>query len=217
MKSGSKYFRHYKNKPYRYIGVAKHSEELKDYVIYECLYPNDLGTLWIRPKDMFFEVGDYQGKHQPRFAQVDFSIKIYTELTEDIKQPLFNLSKEIFGDFDPNKFLHKLKDQKNSTLFCFFFENELVGFKAGYETDVDRYYSWLGAVSKKHRRLGVAETLMQHQHDWAKSKNYIWIETKSDNRYKEMMALNLKSGFNIVGTEMTELAPTLKILFQKKL
>jgi GNAT superfamily N-acetyltransferase len=217
MKPDSKFFRHYKNKPYRYVGVAKHSEELKDYVIYECLYPNALGTLWIRPKDMFFEVGTYQEKHQPRFAQVDFSVKLYTELVPEVKQPLFDLCKSIFGDFDSERFVQRLKDQKNSTLFCFFYENELVGFKAGYQTDSDRYYSWLGAVAPKYRKLGVALTLMQHQHDWVKSKNYTWIETKSDNRYKEMMALNLKFGFNITGTESTERAPVVKILFQKKL
>ncbi len=30
-----KLFRHYKNKPYKYIGTAKHSETLEDMVIYE--------------------------------------------------------------------------------------------------------------------------------------------------------------------------------------
>ncbi|AZZ36942.1 hypothetical protein CIK05_09105 [Bdellovibrio sp. qaytius] len=217
MKNQSKYFMHYKNKPYRYIGVAKHSEELIDYVIYECLYPNDLGTLWIRPKDMFFEVADFQGRTKPRFTQVPFEIKKFSALTPELSQGLLKLCHETLIDFNEESFLAKFKNQKNMTVFCFYYEQTLVGFKAGYELDETKYYSWLGAVSKTHRRLGVAKALMHEQHAWAKSQNYMLMQTKSDNRHKEMMQLNLNEGFNIVGTEQTALSPALKILFEKKL
>lgn len=62
---------HYKNKKYKLIGVARHSETLEELVVYEALYPNDLGKLWVRPKQMFCEnvtVGDYTG---PRFKFVE--------------------------------------------------------------------------------------------------------------------------------------------------
>ena len=217
MNKKSKYFKHYKNKPYRYIGVAKHSEELNDYVIYECLYPNELATLWIRPKDMFFEVGEFQGKTTPRFSQVDFEIKKITELAAELKTAILKLCHETLIDFNEEKFLSKFKNQKNMTVFCFYYEQELVGFKAGYELDETKYYSWLGAVSKAHRRLGVANALTEEQHAWAKSQNYKLMQTKSDNRHKEMMHLNLNAGFDIVGTEKTSISPVLKILFEKKL
>lgn len=61
---------HYKNKKYKVIGVARHSETLEEVVVYEALYPNDLGKLWVRPKKMFCEivtVDDYTG---PRFKFV---------------------------------------------------------------------------------------------------------------------------------------------------
>ncbi len=217
MNKKSKYFKHYKNKPYRYVGVAKHSEELKDYVIYECLYPNDLATLWIRPKDMFFEVSEFQGKTTPRFAQVPFEIKKFSGLVSEIQAPLLQLCQDAFTDFEEEKFKLRFKNQKNMMIFCFYYEQELVGFKAGYELDETKYYSWIGAVAKNHRQLGVAHALMQEQHAWAKTNNYTLIQTKSDNRHKEMMQLNLKAGFNIVGTEFTTLSPVLKILFEKKL
>jgi predicted GNAT superfamily acetyltransferase len=217
MKTNSKYFKHYKNKPYRYVGEAKHSEELKDYVIYECLYPNDLATLWIRPKDMFFEVNEFQGKTTPRFAQVPFEIKKYSTLDSEIKTSLFKLAQETLSDFSEEKFLARFNGQRDATIFCFFYEHELVGFKAGYALDETKYYSWLGAVSEKHRKLGVALALMQEQHTWAKTNNYKLMQTKSDNRHKAMMSLNLKAGFDIVGTEQTSLSPVLKILFEKKL
>lgn len=217
MKKPSKYFKHYKNKPYRYVGEAKHSEELKDYVIYECLYPNELATLWIRPKDMFFEVNEFQGKQTPRFSQVPFEIKNFSTITAEVRQDILKLCKEVFTEFDEDKFYKRFTTQKNATVFCFYYEQELVGFKAGYELDETKYYSWLGAVSTKHRKLGVAQALMQEQHAWAKAQGYALMQTKSDNRHKAMMSLNLKVGFDIVGTEQTTLSPVLKILFEKKL
>ncbi len=64
-------YSHYKNKRYKVIGVARHSETLEEMIIYEALYPNDLGTIWVRPKAMFLEevvVGDYRG---PRFKLIE--------------------------------------------------------------------------------------------------------------------------------------------------
>ncbi len=64
-------YRHYKNKMYRVIGVARHSETLEELVVYEALYPNDLGQLWIRPKKMFLEDVSVDGYKGPRFTRVE--------------------------------------------------------------------------------------------------------------------------------------------------
>ena len=71
-----KYFRHYKNKDYKYIGIARHSETLEELVVYEALYENKLGTLWVRPKDMFFSQVQVEGETRNRFAQVSPSLKM---------------------------------------------------------------------------------------------------------------------------------------------
>ena len=47
------FYRHYKDKPYRALGLCRHSETLEELVLYEALYPNELGSLWVRPKEMF--------------------------------------------------------------------------------------------------------------------------------------------------------------------
>jgi len=65
-----RYFTHYKNKPYKFHGVAKHSETLEELVVYECLYDNPTSKLWVRPKEMFFENVVIDGKSIPRFAEV---------------------------------------------------------------------------------------------------------------------------------------------------
>lgn len=49
------YYNHYKNKPYKVLDVATHSEELREYVVYEALYQNETSQLWVRPKEMFLE------------------------------------------------------------------------------------------------------------------------------------------------------------------
>jgi len=48
-------YQHYKGKKYKLIDVVRHSETLEELVLYETLYENNLGSLWVRPKEMFLE------------------------------------------------------------------------------------------------------------------------------------------------------------------
>lgn len=53
---------------YNVIGVAKHSETLEELVVYEALYENPEGRLWVRPKKMFLEDVEVNGQKVPRFT-----------------------------------------------------------------------------------------------------------------------------------------------------
>lgn len=64
-------YKHYKGQEYRVIGVAKHSETLEELVIYEALYDNPESKLWVRPKDMFLEEVDVDGKKVLRFEYLE--------------------------------------------------------------------------------------------------------------------------------------------------
>ena len=44
-RSVMKLYHHYKNKPYTYLGLARHSETLEEMVIYETRYENDRGKV----------------------------------------------------------------------------------------------------------------------------------------------------------------------------
>ncbi|HVK62031.1 MAG TPA: DUF1653 domain-containing protein [Bdellovibrionales bacterium] len=63
-------YRHYKGGMYRAIDIVRHSETLEELVLYETLYENKLGKLWVRPKEMFLESVEFDGKLQPRFGFV---------------------------------------------------------------------------------------------------------------------------------------------------
>jgi len=66
-------YRHYKNKEYEVLGVAKHSETLEELVVYKALYKGDFpeGQLWVRPKAMFLETVEIDGKMVPRFKFIE--------------------------------------------------------------------------------------------------------------------------------------------------
>ena len=55
---------------YRVIGVAKHSESHEDLVVYESLSNNPKSKPWFRPKMMFLEKVELNGKKVPRFKYI---------------------------------------------------------------------------------------------------------------------------------------------------
>ena len=55
---------------YRVIGIAKHSESHEDLVVYESLSNNPQSKLWVRPKMMFLEKVELNGKKVPRFKYI---------------------------------------------------------------------------------------------------------------------------------------------------
>jgi hypothetical protein len=61
-------YRHYKGNLDRVVGLAKHSETLEDMVVYEALYDNDLGKLWVRPKAIFEDSVTVNGITIPRYS-----------------------------------------------------------------------------------------------------------------------------------------------------
>lgn len=64
-------YQHYKGNFYKVIDVARHSETLEYLVVYECLYDNPDGRLWVRPLGMFLEEVEVNGKKMPRFKFIE--------------------------------------------------------------------------------------------------------------------------------------------------
>lgn len=63
-------YQHFKGKFYEVIGIARNSENTKEeFVVYKALY--EKGQIWIRPKQMFLETVNINGKEVPRFKFVE--------------------------------------------------------------------------------------------------------------------------------------------------
>ena len=61
-------YRHYKGKEYTVIGVARHSETEEELVVYRQEYGDR--SLWVRPRKMFEEMVEVEGRSVPRFRFV---------------------------------------------------------------------------------------------------------------------------------------------------
>lgn len=66
MKTGR--YRHYKGNDYLVIEMARHSETEEEMVVYR----QDYGErgLWVRPKTMFLETVEVDGRELPRFQYI---------------------------------------------------------------------------------------------------------------------------------------------------
>ncbi len=66
-------YQHYKKHLVEVLGIARHSETLEELVVYKKLANFrgfKKGSLWVRPKKMFLEKVEVNGKKVPRFKSL---------------------------------------------------------------------------------------------------------------------------------------------------
>ncbi len=91
-----------------------------------------------------------------------------------------------------------------------------VGYKCGFELDAGRFYSWIGGVLPEYRNQGIAKELMKRQHAHCKKMGFSKVQTKTLNKFKNMLILNLKYGFEITDTYRGE-DGDLRIVLEKNI
>lgn len=197
---GSGLFKHHKGNLYFAHGIAKHSETLEEFVVYETKYENPLGKLWIRPRKMFEGTVQKNGATVPRFAPLTWKIIEKSAPTPDDFNDIMEISENVFGKCDPEKLKSELE---SSTRWLFLFakdtNNKTIGFKYGKAQNNKEFFSTNGGVLPDFRNLGVASVLMKAQHEWAKNNGFVKIYTSTRNHFPGMLRLNLNFGFQIVG------------------
>jgi predicted GNAT superfamily acetyltransferase len=134
------------------------------------------------------------------------SKKIFAELTE--------LYVEIFEDADLEFFGQRFNALTDLLTLLAYHNGYLVGFKVGYRYDALTFYSWIGGVKLIFRNKGIAKQLALLQEQQAKQHGYTKLRTKSMNRFKAMMIMNLKNGFDIKKIYTNTKGQT-KIVFEK--
>lgn len=66
-------YQHFKGNFYEVIGIARHSETLEELVVYKAKYDHPKfgkDSLWVRPKGMFLEKVEVEGKKVSRFKYI---------------------------------------------------------------------------------------------------------------------------------------------------
>lgn len=94
---------------------------------------------------------------------------------------------------------------------------DVIGFKVGYEDRPRRFYSWLGGVLPTREGEGIGSALMTAQHDWARAQGYKVVRTHTTNERKRMLALNVRYGFDVIGTVHPRRGGLLRIVMEKDL
>lgn len=122
----------------------------------------------------------------------------------DAARDIATLSKAcslIFPDFSTAYLTERLSTVADPALVAARDGGEITAFKLGYRRGEDLFYSWLGGVVPAARRQGLASRLTTMQHEWALSRGYEWIETRTRGANQPMIILNLRQGFEICGFE----------------
>ncbi|WP_245890057.1 GNAT family N-acetyltransferase [Rummeliibacillus pycnus] len=144
---------------------------------------------------------------------MEFDYVIFTSIPKGtMLDNIFGLHTKIFGEDEKLKSILTSKP-KLLTIVALDGDN-VIGYKLGYELNQDIFYSWLGGVAKDYRNQGIATTLMEKQHLFLKESGYRSVQTKTMNKWRSMLIVNIKSGFDIVETQVNRKGIR-KILLQK--
>ncbi|GAE32534.1 GNAT family N-acetyltransferase [Alkalihalobacillus hemicellulosilyticus] len=108
------------------------------------------------------------------------------------------LHKTVFGP--SHSIIDKMTDKPRIIVHLALHQSKPVGYKIGYELDNKTFYSWLGGVDPIYRKRGIAAKLMEKQHTTLKELGYEKVQTKTMNRWRQMLLLNIKMGFDVIRT-----------------
>ena len=127
----------------------------------------------------------------------DYIVK--TGSINDLKG-IVELDRLVFGlSRTPQEIEDKLRLQKDVHItVATITDVKLVGYGIGYE-EKGKYYLWSLAVLPEYRRKGIGSEIIEEQTRFAKEKRYTSFLVKTSNKWKEMLRLLLKKGFNIIG------------------
>ena len=132
--------------------------------------------------------------------------------SEPVLASLVDLLVDVFGNQSRSEILSDLAYQSTRTglqTLLAMVNGQVVGCKLGYERKPGQYYSWLGGVHADYRGRGIATELMRRQHEWCCQNQFHTIQTQTYNQWRDMLILNLRHGFHIIGTVQGKLGLTI--------
>jgi predicted GNAT superfamily acetyltransferase len=148
-------------------------------------------------------------------AVVDINYHISAGMPkQEVLDQILRLHAAIFGD--SSQLEKRMADKPGLLVASALHQNHVIGYKLGYELEEHKFYSWLGGVDERYRGKGIASNLMEIQHDYIKDKGYGVVRTKTMNKWRDMLILNIKHGFDVLETYIDDKGMH-KIVLEKKL
>jgi GNAT superfamily N-acetyltransferase len=131
---------------------------------------------------------------------MDTSISEHAELDDALLELLEYLDRGIFPEpLSKAVFAAELAHKRNRRVLIASRAGVTCGYKIGFEFSSKIFFSWSGGVISEFRRQGVASALIAAQHSSAKALGYGYVRTHTKNKYRDMLVLNIKSGFDVTG------------------
>jgi len=134
-------------------------------------------------------------------ATLNFSIAEYHEANDDLLETLAQLDRACFPKpLSAEDFAGALAGRNQILVLVAHAGGQPIGYKLGYEFAIGpTFFSVSGCVLPSHRRQGVAQALIDHQHAWAKKAGFRYVRTHTKNKYREMLLLLIGMGFDVTG------------------
>ncbi|WP_144211660.1 GNAT family N-acetyltransferase [Shewanella donghaensis] len=148
---------------------------------------------------------------------LNIQIVAHTELTSDVANKIALISSRIH-ELDRAQTIESLQDRIGNNpclLLIAYVEGELAGFKIGYQLNDDCFYSWLGGVDADFRKLGLAQSMLEHQEKWATGQGYLRLEVKTRNEFKAMLNMLVANHYQITKIETAAIISRNKLFLQK--
>lgn len=147
---------------------------------------------------------------------MEYRLFTQIQLDADWYKGMCELHSSIFTSQTPESIQKEMLWRNNYVIMLAFDKEKVVGYKIGYEERKERFYSWLGGVYPEYRGKGIATRLLRMQHEWCKEQGYAVVRTQTKNRWREMLLLNIREGFDVVGTYTDDRGEP-KIILEKRM
>ena len=134
---------------------------------------------------------------------LNIQIEAHTELTAELADKVSSLTAEI-SELDNAQSIESIEERLNNKtclILLAYVEGELAGFKLGYQTGEQCFYSWLGGVNADFRNIGLAKSMLEYQEKWAASQGFTPLEVKTRNQFKAMLNMLVANRYQITQVE----------------
>jgi len=131
---------------------------------------------------------------------VRVEIEVCADISDALIDRLWDMEQKVFRQpYSREKLSRTLFSKQQVVCLIANCNGRSCGFKVGYEMSDRLFYSWIGGVIPEYRRLGIARKMMDKQHALVFNLGYEVVRTHTENKYREMLLLNIRSGFDVVG------------------